>query len=342
LPRPFRFAVQSYNASSAAQWRDRARQAEDLGYSALHLADHYVGPGRVVEQTSHPVQELAAVPAIMAAANATSRLRVGCRVFCVDYHHPVVLAKQAATLDLLSEGRLELGLGAGWLRAEYEALRIPFDPPGQRIRRLAATIALVKQSMGGADAPFEAGAAEAAGGAGAGAARTAHGAPIAYDGFAPRPLPAQRPHPPIMVGGGGRRVLSLAAREADIVSLNFNNRAGVIGPDGVQSGAAAATAEKIGWLREAAAERMDAIELEIGAYFTFVQPGAEAIAGEMGRSLGLSAQEMLRHPHGLFGEADAVADELRRRREHYGIHYITVPDSALAAFAPVVAQLAGS
>lgn len=342
MPRPFRFAVQSYNASSAAQWRDRARQAEDLGYSALHLADHYVGPGRVVEQTSHPVQELAAVPAIMAAANATSRLRVGCRVFCVDYHHPVVLAKQAATLDLLSEGRLELGLGAGWLRAEYEALRIPFDPPGQRIRRLAATIALVKQSMGGADAPFEAGAAEAAGGAGAEAARTAHGAPIAYDGFAPRPLPAQRPHPPIMVGGGGRRVLSLAAREADIVSLNFNNRAGVIGPDGVQSGAAAATAEKIGWLREAAAERMDAIELEIGAYFTFVQPGAEAIAGEMGRSLGLSAQEMLRHPHGLFGEADAVADELRRRREHYGIHYITVPDSALAAFAPVVAQLAGS
>lgn len=347
MPRPFRFAVQSYNASSAAQWRDRARQAEDLGYSALHLADHYVGPGRVVEQTSHPVQELAAVPAIMAAANATSRLRVGCRVFCVDYHHPVVLAKQAATLDLLSEGRLELGLGAGWLRAEYEALRIPFDPPGQRIRRLAATIALVKQSMGGADAPFEAGAAgggatDAAASGAAGAARTAHGVPIAYDGFAPRPLPAQRPHPPIMVGGGGRRVLSLAAREADIVSLNFNNRAGVIGPDGVQSGAAAATAEKIGWLREAAAERMDAIELEIGAYFTFVQPGAETIAGEMGRSLGLSAEEMLRHPHGLFGEAEAVADELRRRREHYGIHYITVPDSALTAFAPVVAQLAGS
>lgn len=333
MPRPFRFAVQSYSASSAAEWRNRARQAEDLGYSALHLADHYVGPGRVVEQTSHPVQELAAVPAMMAAAEATSRLRVGCRVFCVDYHHPVVLAKQAATLDLLSEGRLELGLGAGWLRAEYEALRIPFNPPGRRIRRLAATIALVKQAMGGADAPFE---------AGAEAARTAQGAAIAYDGFAPRPLPVQRPHPPIMVGGGGRRVLSLAAREADIVSLNFNNRAGVIGPDGVHSGAAAATAEKIGWLREAAAERMDAIELEIGAYFTFVQPGAEAIAGEMGRSLGLSAEEMLRHPHGLFGESDAVADELRRRRERYGIHYITVPDSALEAFAPVVAQLAGS
>lgn len=338
MPRPFRFAVQSYSASSAAEWRNRARQAEDLGYSALHLADHYVGPGRVVEQTSHPVQELAAVPAMMAAAEATSRLRVGCRVFCVDYHHPVVLAKQAATLDLLSEGRLELGLGAGWLRAEYEALRIPFDPPGRRIRRLAATIALVKQAMGGADAPFEAGASPA----GAEAVRTAQGAPIAYDGFAPRPLPVQRPHPPIMVGGGGRRVLSLAAREADIVSLNFNNRAGVIGPDGVHSGAAAATDEKIGWLREAAAERMDAIELEIGAYFTFVQPGAEAIAAEMGRSLGLSAGEMLRHPHGLFGEADAVADELRRRRERYGIHYITVPDSALEAFAPVVAQLAGS
>src|SRR5512143_2003932 len=128
MPRPFRFAVQSFSAPDARTWRERARRAEALGYSALHLADHFIGPGPALAAGNHPVQTLAAVPAIAAAAEATRTLRVGCRVFCVDYRHPVVFAKEAATLDLLSEGRLELGLGAGWLRAEYDALGIPFDP----------------------------------------------------------------------------------------------------------------------------------------------------------------------------------------------------------------------
>ena len=164
------------------------------------------------------------------------------------------------------------------------------------------------------------------------------GANIKLAGFAGAP---QRAMPPLMIGGGGKRVLSLAAREADIVSLNFNNRSGMIGPDGVQSGAADATAEKIGWIRAAAGERFGAIELEIGAYFTFVQPGAEQIAAGMGKAMGLSAAEMMRHPHGLFGSVDSVCDELVRRRERYGISYVTVGDNALEAFAPVVARLAG-
>ena len=112
---PFRFAVQSFNASSGAEWRERARKVEDLGYSALHLADHLLGPGAAIEAANHPVQQLAAVPAIAVAAEATSTLRVGCRVFCIDYRPAVVLAKEAATLDLFSDGRLELGLGAGWI-----------------------------------------------------------------------------------------------------------------------------------------------------------------------------------------------------------------------------------
>jgi alkanesulfonate monooxygenase SsuD/methylene tetrahydromethanopterin reductase-like flavin-dependent oxidoreductase (luciferase family) len=119
--RPFRFGVQSFSAGSAAEWRDKARRTEDLGYSVLSLADHFIGPGPAQEATSHPPQELAAVPAIAVAAEATTRLRVGCRVFCVDYRHPVMLAKEAATLDLLSEGRVEIGLGAGWLAGEYAA-----------------------------------------------------------------------------------------------------------------------------------------------------------------------------------------------------------------------------
>src|SRR3954463_12674635 len=136
MPRPFRFAVQSFSATSGTQWRERARRAETLGYSALHLADHILGPGPAIAKTNHPIQELAAVPAMMSAAEATTTLKVGCRVFCIDYQHPAVLAKQAATIDLLSDGRLEFGLGAGWLAAEYEALDIPLDTPGIRITRL--------------------------------------------------------------------------------------------------------------------------------------------------------------------------------------------------------------
>ncbi len=320
--RPFRFAVQTFSAPSGAEWRDRARKVEALGYSALHLADHFLGPGPALDSTNHPLQELAAVPAMAAAAAATETLRIGCRVFCNDYRHPVMLAKEAATLDLLSDGRLELGIGAGWLSAEYEAAGIPFDPPGKRIARLEESVSLLKAIF--ADAPVE------------------HaGESYQASGFTGAPRPVQKPHPPIMIGGGGRRVLSLAAREADVVSFNFNNRAGIIGPDGVQSSTADATAEKVSWVREAAGERFGALELEIGAYFTFVVDDPEPIAAGMGKAMGLSKDEMLRHPHGLFGTPDVICEELERRREQYGISYITIGDNAIDAFAPVVARLGG-
>lgn len=322
MPRPFRFAVQSFSAPDAKSWRERARRAEALGYSALHLADHFLGPGPALAATNHPLQELAAVPAMAAAAEATQTLRIGCRVFCNDYRHPVMLAKEAATLDLLSGGRLELGLGAGWLRAEYEAAGMPFDVAARRVERLAESVSLLKAIF--ADAPV---------------AYT--GKYYQASGFTGVPRPVQRPHPPLMIGGGSRRVLALAAREADVVSLNFNNRAGVIGPDGVASSTADATAEKVRWVREAAGAHFASLELEIGAYFTFVTERPEPIAAGLGKALGLSAQEMLRHPHALFGSADAICEALESRRERYGISYVTVGDAALEAFAPVVARLTG-
>lgn len=320
MSRPFRFAVQSFSAASSHEWRERARRAEALGYSALHLADHVIGPGPAITKSNHPIQELAAVPAMMAAADATTTLKVGCRVFCIDYQHPAVLAKQAATIDLLSDGRLELGLGAGWLASEYEALGIALDPPGRRIGRLAETIAAFRALFAGSEVAIA-------------------GQEVRLAGFAGAP---KRAFPPLMVGGGGRRVLSLAAREADIVSLNFDNRSGVLGPEGVRSGGADATAQKIGWVKAAAGARFATLELEIGAYFTFVQPGAEKIAAGLGQAMGLTQEEMLRHPHGLFGSVDAVCEELERRRAQYGISYVTVGDTALEPFAPVVARLAGS
>jgi len=320
VTKPFRFAVQAFSAPTGAAWRDIARKAEGLGYSALHLADHFLGPGPALDSTHHPHQELAAVPAMAAAAAATEKLRVGCRVFCIDYRNPVVLAKEAATLDLLSDGRLELGLGAGWLKGEYEAVNLPFDRPGLRISRLAEVVAALKAYFTGEPLDID-------------------GSNVKWAGFSGSPSPVQKPHPPIMIGGGGRRVLELAAREADVVSLNFNNRSGMIGPDGVATSTAAATAEKIGWVREASAGRD--IEIEVGAYFTFVTPEPKPMIEGMARGLGLEPEEMARHPHALFGEPQAIVDELQRRREEYGISYVTVGDEVAETFAPVVASLAG-
>jgi len=324
MARPFRFGMQCYSATSAADWKAKARKAEDLGFSSFMLADHYIGPGPALTATRHPVQDIAAVPAMAFAAAATERIRIGCRVMCVDYRNPGVLVKEMATIDLLSEGRLELGLGAGWLQGEYEAMGIAFDPPGRRIDRLADVIALAK----------------------------AFGVPgeLAIDGpngvkavgWEGLPKYVQQPHPPIMIGGGSPKVLRLAGREADIVSFNFNNRAGVIGPDGIATSTADETAKKVQWVREGAGARFGEVELEIGAYFTFVTDDAAGVASGFGAMFGLTAEQVVEHPHALIGTVDAIADELARRREAYGISYVTVGESVADDFAPVVARLAGT
>lgn len=321
--RPFRFAVQSFSAPSAKEWRERASRVEALGYSALHLADHIIGPGPALERSNHPLQELAAVPAMAVAAEATSTLRIGCRVFCIDYRHPAMFAKEVATLDLLSEGRTEIGLGAGWLESEYNAIGLQFDRPGLRIERLAETIQVLRAHMGDEAIDFA-------------------GKHMQLSEFSGAPKPVQRPHPPLMIGGGGKKVLSLAGREANIVSFNFNNRSGVIGPEGVKLSTAEETVRKVGWVREAAGDRFDDLELEIGTYFTFIGEHALGIADGMAGAFGFSQEEMLAHPHGLFGTVDAVCEELQRRRSETGISYITIPDNAIEDFAPVVAKLAGS
>lgn len=320
MARPFRFAVQSFNAHSGTEWTERVRRAESLGYSAIHLADHLLGPGPAIEKTAHPTQNLAAIPAMAHAAAVTQDIRVGCRVFCIDYHEPLVLIKSAMTIDRLSDGRLELGLGAGWLAEEYAAAGIAFDPPATRIDRLADVVDGVKAFCrdGPADIANDT---------------------LRWRGFEGVPKPVSKP--PIMIGGGSPRVLRLAGREADVVSLNFNNRAGVIGPDGVRSSSAAETQRKLRWVAEGAGDRFADLEIEIGAYFTFVtdDPGP-AIAGLAG-AFGCSDDEMREHPHALFGSVDAICDELERRRDVFGISYVTVGDSVMEDFAPVVARLAG-
>ncbi|MEO5953821.1 MAG: TIGR03621 family F420-dependent LLM class oxidoreductase, partial [Chloroflexia bacterium] len=187
--RLFRFGVVSASTESRKDWVELARKAEDLGYSTFLLPDHFVNP-------------LAAVPALSVAAAATTTLRVGSFVFDNDFRHPAMLAKEAATLDLLSDGRFEIGIGAGWHGPEYEQTGIPFDPPGVRVGRLEEAVAIIKKFFTGEPVTFA-------------------GNHYTINGLVGLPTSVQRPHPPIFLAGGGKRVLSLAGREADIVGLHL-------------------------------------------------------------------------------------------------------------------------
>jgi len=308
--RPFRFAAQVSTASTAEAWAETARKAEDLGYSTLTMSDHFG-------------DQLAPIAGMMAAASATSTLRIGTLVFDNDYRHPLVLAKEAATLDLLSDGRLELGLGAGWMRTDYEESGILYDPPGVRVDRFEEALAVIKGLMG--EGPFS--------------FFGQHYTVTEHDGT---PKPVQRPHPPIIIGGGGRRVLSIAGREADIVSINPDLRDGLGGPETAPNIVPEMTTRKIEWVREAAGERFDDIELNVLVGFCLFTDDPMSIAQAMAPAFGgISAEEALHVPICLIGSVDSMVEELQRRREEWGFSYIGL-EGPWEEFAPVVSRLAGT
>ena len=322
MSKPFRFGIQAFSASSATEWTDTAKAAEDAGYSCLHLADHYMGPGAAQEAAMHPVQDLAAIPAMMAAAAATSTIKVGARVMCCDYHHPLVLAKSLATIDLLSDGRLEPGFGAGWIASEYDAMGVTMDRPGVRIDRMIDYVKLARQFFAGDQLDMA----------------TEH---VTANSMAATPASPQPGGPKIMMGGGGRRVLTACGELADIVSINFNNRDGKIGAVGIGSSTADLTEQKIGWIRDGAGDRFDDLEIEIGGYFTAVTDQTTATVEAMAGAMGLDVETMAAHPHALIGSVDEICETLEARREHYGISYITFGQRNLEMMAPVVAKLTG-
>jgi probable F420-dependent oxidoreductase len=259
----------------------------------------------------------------MAAADATTNLRVGSLVFDNDYRHPVVLAKEAATIDLFSEGRLDLGLGAGWLASDYEKAGIPLDTAGTRIERMEEGLKIIKGLLAGGSFSFS-------------------GKHYQINELEGTPLPVQKPHPPILVGGGGRRMLRLAAREADIVNVNYDLREGRINRELVRTGMAKATDDKLEWIKEAAGERMDRIELSLTIFLATITDDRESMAAGVSSGLGMEPADILDTPHFLLGTVDQIADDLRSRRVRYGISYVIVPGEVTEAFAPVVERLAGS
>ncbi len=311
--RPFRFGVSAHKARSKEAWVAKARKAESLGYSTLLVPDH-LG------------DQLAPVAALVAAAEATQTLRIGSLVFDNDFRHPVMLAKEAATLDFLSGGRFEMGLGAGWQRSDYEQSGMPFDPAGVRVSRMEEALHIVKGLF--ADGPF-----------------TFSGNYYTVTDLEGHPKPVQRPHPPILVGGGGKHLLSIAAREATIVGFTPLFKA-----DGTGSELTDATPEalmqKLEWVRQAAGDRFGSLELNILVAEVMVtedrEQVAQFIASSMAPNMGVTVQQVLEVPYVLIGTVDQICEDLLARRERFGISYITVYEKKMETLAPVMERLAGS
>ena len=307
--RPFRFGVQVSGAPDGSSWRDLARLVEDLGYSTLWMPDHLD-------------DQWAPLVGLTAAADATTTLRVGPLVLDNDYRHPAVVAREAATLDLVSDGRVELGLGAGWLRSDYDAHGLSYDPPATRVERLEEGVQVVKALWAGGPATFEG----------------KHYRLSGAEGF---PRPVQEPRPPLLIGGGARRVLTLAARQADIVGFNVSLGVGRVAPELAREALVERFRERVGWVREAAGERFDQLELHCHTSVCLVGVDRRAVAEAMAPSFGITPEEALAVPIAMVGTVDDICESLEQRREELGFSYWAVPGDAVRAFAPVVARLAG-
>lgn len=307
-PRPFRFGIQGRLMEPRDAWFEMVKRVEAAGFSTYLALDHVV-------------RGLDPIASLMAAAMATTELRIGSLVFDNDFRHPALLAKAAASLDLLSGGRFELGIGAGWLREEYDQTAIPFEPAGVRIARMVEAVEIIKLIF-----------------------TEEH--PVSYRGehytitdlICP-PYPVQRPHPPIMIGGGSRRVLSIAARRADIVGVT--TRARHDGTKDTTDLTAAATDQKIAWIKEAAGPRFAGLELNLIVSDLIPTDDGHGAAAQLAATYGVTGDEIRDSPLVLIGSVDEMVERLQERRERFGFSYIVVTDPKLDDLAPVVARLAG-
>jgi len=309
--KPFRFGVSVRYAQSRAEWVEKARKVEALGYAALTVPDHLT-------------DRLAPMPALISAAEATKTLRIGTNVLNNDLRHPVLVAREAATVDMLTDGRFELGLGAGSIESEYDEAGLSFDPGAIRVERLAESVTIIKRLLGGEPVSFA-------------------GRHYRVTGHTIAPPPVQKPHPPILIGGNGRQLLSLAAREADIVGFSgLTFRKGGAAPPDLSGWRVSGVDERVRLVREAAGEARYA-RLELNALVQQVvvtddrRQAAEELAGRWPQ---LTPDEILQSPYVLMGTVDQMVEDLQAYRDRWGISYYVVHEPYLDAFAPVVARLA--
>ena len=306
--RGFRFGVQVSKETTAKGWAELARRTEAAGYEVLTMPDHFT-------------DQLAPIPALMAAASATTTLRVGALVFDNDYKHPVILAKELATIDLLSEGRLEIGLGAGWMISDYEEAGIPYDSPKVRIDRFIEGVAVIRGAMAEGSFSFS-------------------GDHYTITNYTGQPKPMQV-RPPLLIGGGGKRVLSYAAREADIIGINGTMTAGVVGPEALSTMTAESVDEKVAIVAAAGAHRINDIEMNIRTFFVKVTNDRAATVDGISSMFGVSKDMIDASPFALIGSVEECIEQLLERRERWGFSYTIVGAENIDECAPIVAALRG-
>lgn len=306
-PRSFRFGIQGRGMGPRQQWLETVHRVEDSGFSTYLVLDHFV-------------RGLDPIAALGAVAMATSTLRLGSMVFDNDFRHPAVLAKAAATIDVLSSGRLELGIGAGWLREEYVQTGMTFDPAGIRIDRMIEAVHFMKRVFVEDSVTFS-------------------GDHYATENLVMPPKPVQQPYPPIVIGGGSKRILTVAGQEADIVG--FTTRALPDGSKDTSDMTAAATHRKIGWVRDAAAGRFDDLELTIMVSDVVVTDDRQAAAADLAANMNVSVEDVLGSPQILIGTVEEMVEDLQRRREEFGLSYFVVVEGFMEKMEPIVARLAG-
>jgi probable F420-dependent oxidoreductase len=304
---PFRFAVQQESAPSGAAWAALARRVEALGYDVLVMPDHL----------GH---QLSPFTALAAAAAATTTLRVGAFVFANDYRHPLMLAREAATLEYLSGGRFEMGMGAGWMTSDYREMGLTYAPASARVDRLEEALPIIKQLLSGETV-------------------THHGANYNLDRAYAGVPPIQKPRPPVAVGAGGPRMLRLAGREADIVGLTpgFNERGWPIFSQATEK----ATAAKVAIVKEAAGDRFDQLEINLWVSSAGLVGSGNSLLGSARAATVKAATSIYGSPYVLYGTLKGVRDQLLRRRDRLGISYYTFPGRAMESMAPLVEELAG-
>ncbi|HEX4434656.1 MAG TPA: TIGR03621 family F420-dependent LLM class oxidoreductase [Acidimicrobiales bacterium] len=306
----FRFALQASSAASPAAWRDLARKAEDLGYSTLYVPDHLD-------------DQWAPMIAATVAAEATTTLRVGTLVLDNDFRHPVVLAMEAATLDIVTGGRFEFGLGAGWMTTDYHQSGIPMDPPAVRVARLAESLAIMRAMWRDGSATFS-------------------GEHYQVTDAPGTPVPVTPGGPPLVIGGGSRRVLTLAGEYADIVSVVPSLNAGYVGPEVAAESVVEKYADRVRWAREAAGPRAGDLELQCWTVAVQVVPNADEVIASLAPLFDLTPEQLRAAPLALIGTAGEIVEQLRARREQLGFSYIVVHEAEMDALAPVIAELAGT
>ncbi len=288
-----------------------ARTIEALGYATMTMPDHFS-------------EQLAPVPALQCAADATSTLRLGALVYDNDYKHPVVLAKELATMDVLSDGRVEVGLGAGWMATDYEQSGIPYDSPGVRISRMIEGLTVMKGAW--ATDPF-----------------SFDGEHYAITGYNGSPKPIQTPFP-VLIGGGGRRVLTFAAQHADIVGINATLTSGAVDQSTFGSMTPDAVDEKISIVRTAAAaaSRLDDIEINIRTFMVMITNDTDQALDTLSGFTGAPKAVIAQSPFALVGPPGKLIEDLQERRQRWGFSYVIVGQNDIAPFAEVVAALAGA